>query len=178
MVDNLVLTVGSNTSAGNFTVNSGGSFSMPGGSGVSTLIIYGNFYNNGTSEFWKSNVIIVGDLLSPSSSALQNQGNVIVGGNIIGAFNLTGGTGTNQIYAVNSNATVTITPTSVDNNVNPGTQVTTSSENQALVDLVNTIIFGSSSCTFTTNDPLNASVCSGNNATFTVSTPQSNPSFQ
>lgn len=178
VADNLVLTVGSNTSAGNFTVNSGGSFSMPGGSGVSTLIIYGNFYNNGTSEFWKSNVIIVGDLLSPSSSALQNQGNVIVGGNIIGAFNLTGGTGTNQIYAVNSNATVTITPTSVDNNVNPGTQVTTSSENQALVDLVNTIIFGSSSCTFTTNDPLNTSVCSGNNATFTVSTPQSNPSFQ
>lgn len=178
LADNLVLTIGTNTVFGNFTVNSGGSFSMPSGSGLATLIVYGNYYNYGTTEFWKSNVIIVGDLLSPSSSALQNQGNVVVGGNIIGAFNLTGGTGTNQIYAVNSNATVTITPSSVDNNVNPGTQVTTANETQALVDLVNSILFGSSSCTFTTNDPSNKTICSGTNTTFTVSTPQSNPSYQ
>jgi len=62
--------------------------------------------------------------------------------------------------------------------VNPGTQVTTANETQTLVDLVNSILFGSSSCTFTTNDPSNTTICSGNNATFTVSTPQTNPSYQ
>ncbi len=178
MNDGAMLTIGGNSSFGNLTVNTAGNFTMPNGSGNATLIVYGNYYNNGTTDFWKSNVIIVGDLLSPSSSALQNQGNVIVGGNIIGAFSLTGGTGTNQIYALNPNATVTITPTSIDNNVPSGTTVTTATEAQTLVDLVNSIIYGSSSCTFATNDPSNSTTCAGTNAAFTVSTSQSSPTYQ
>lgn len=170
----VTLTVGTSSKSGSFTVNTGGSFAMPTGSGIATLIVYGNYYNNGSTDFWKSNVIIVGDLLSPSSSALQNQGNVVVGGNIIGAFSLTGGTGTNQIYAVNPNATVTITPTSIDNNVPPGTTVTES----GLVDLVNAIIYGNSTCTFSVNDPLSKTICAGTNTTFSVSTAQANPSYQ
>lgn len=172
--NNVTLTVGTSSLNGNFTVNSGGSFNMPGGSGIATLIVYGNYYNNGTTDFWKSNVIIVGDLLSPSSSALQNQGNIVVGGNIIGAFNLTGGDGTNQIYAINPNASVVITPTSIDNNVPPGSVVTES----PLVDLVNSIFFGNGGCTFSINDPISKEICEGSSTVFTVSTAQSNPSFQ
>ena len=174
MSSGVTLTIGTSSLYGDFTVNTGGSFTMPGGSGIATLIVYGNYYNNGATDFWKSNAIIVGDLLSPSSSALQNQGNVVVGGNIIGAFSLTGGTGSNQIYAVNPNATVTITPTSIDNNVPPGGVVTES----PLVDLVNSIIFGNSTCTFSVNDPASKTICAGTNTTFTVSTAQANPSYQ
>jgi hypothetical protein len=174
MITGVTLTVGTSSLSGDFTVNTGGSFTMPGGSGIATLIVYGNYNNNGSTDFWKSNVIIVGDLLSPSSSALQNQGNVVVGGNIVGAFSLTGGDGSNQIYAVNPNATVTITPTSIDSNVPPGTVVTES----PLIDLVNSIIYGSTTCTFSVNDPLSKTICAGTNVTFTVSTTQSSPSFQ
>lgn len=168
------LTVGTSSLYGNFSVNTGGSFTMPSGSGIATLIVYGNYYNNGSTDFWKSNVIIVGDLLSPSSSALQNQGNVVVAGNIIGAFSLNGGTGSNQIYAVNPNAIVTITPTSIDNNVPPGSTVTEA----ALVELVNTVIYGSNSCNFSVNDPVSQTICVGTNATFTAATAQANPSYQ
>lgn len=170
----VTLTVGTSSLYGNFKVNTGGSFTMPSGSGIATLIVYGNYNNNGSTDFWKSNVIIVGDLLSPSSSALQNQGNVIVAGNIIGAFSLTGGTGSNQIYAVNPNAIVTITPTSIDNNVPPGTTVT----EPVLIDLVNTVIYGSNTCNFSVNDPVSQTICAGTNTTFTVSTAQANPSYQ
>lgn len=170
----VTLTIGTSSLYGNFSVNTGGSFTMPSGSGIATLIVYGNYYNNGSTDFWKSNVIIVGDLLSPSSSALQNQGNVVVAGNIIGAFSLNGGTGSNQIYAVNPNATVTITPTSIDNNVPPGSTVTEA----ALVELVNTVIYGSNTCTFNVNDPVSQTICVGTNATFTAATAQANPSYQ
>lgn len=170
----VTLTVGTSSLYGNFSVNTGGSFTMPSGSAIATLIVYGNYYNNGSTDFWKSNAIILGDLLSPSSSALQNQGNVVVGGNIIGAFSLNGGTGSNQIYAVNPNATVTITPTSIDNNVPPGATVTEA----ALVDLVNTVIYGSNTCTFSVNDPVSQTICAGTNTTFTVSTAQANPNYQ
>jgi hypothetical protein len=51
--------------------------------------------------------LIAGDLLSPTTSTLQKQGNVAVGGNIIGSFNITGSE-VGVIYAVNPNATVTI----------------------------------------------------------------------
>lgn len=170
----VTLTIGTSSLYGNFSVNTGGSFTMPSGSGIATLIVYGNYYNNGSTDFWKSNVIIVGDLLSPSSSALQNQGNVVVAGNIIGAFSLNGGTGSNQIYAVNPNATVTITPTSIDNNVPPGSTVTEA----ALVDLVNTVIYGSNTCTFSVNDPVSQTICADTNTTFTVSTAQANPTYQ
>ncbi|MBF4473532.1 hypothetical protein [Flavobacterium sp. HJJ] len=175
--DGVVFTVGSSTTSGNFTVNSGGNFSTANGSGLSTIIVYGNYVNNGTTDFWKSTVIIVGDLLSPATSQLQKQGNVIVGGNIIGDFNLTGGNGTGQIYAVNPNATVTITPVSIDNNVPPGTTVNNPPETQVLVDLVNTVFYGV--CPYTVSGTSNAIVCTSSpTAAFTVTTSGSSPSYQ
>ncbi|PJJ09954.1 hypothetical protein CLU83_3337 [Flavobacterium sp. 1] len=175
--DGVVFTVGSSTTSGNFTVNSGGNFSTANGSGLSTVIVYGNYINNGTTDFWKSTVIIVGDLLSPATSELQKQGNVVVGGNIIGDFDLTGGNGTGQIYAVNPNATVTITPVSIDNNVAPGTTVNTPPETQVLVDLVNTVLYGI--CPYTVSGTLNAIVCTSTpTASFTVVTSGSSPTYQ
>ena len=162
------------TVSGDFKVSTGGAFSMGSGSDSSTLIVYGNYTNNGTTNFYKSDVIIVGDLLSPATSGLQNQGNVIVGGNIIGGFDLTGGTGTTQIYAVNPDATVTITPTSIDTNVIPG--VFPSTETTALIDLVNLIIYGGS-CSFIINNIANVVTCSGSDAVFTVTTNTSSPSY-
>lgn len=157
-----------------FTVNTGGIFNMPSGNGLATLVVYGNYINNGTSAFWKSTVIIVGNLISPSTSTIQNNGNVVVGGNIIGVFDTTGGNGTGQIYAVNPSATVTITPTSIDNNVIPGTLVT--NENPTLINLVNLIIYGGN-CPFNSGTP-NVTVCSGSNATFSVTTTASAPTYQ
>jgi hypothetical protein len=175
--DGVVFTVGSSTTSGNFTVNSGGNFSTANGSGLSTVIVYGNYINNGTTDFWKSTIIIVGDLLSPATSQLQKQGNVIVGGNIIGDFNLTGGNGTGQIYAVNPNATVTITPVSIDNNVPPGTTVNSPPETQVLVDLVNYVLYGI--CPYTVSGTSNAIVCTSTpTASFTVTTSGGLPSYQ
>ena len=162
------------TLSGDFTVNSGGSFLMPTGSGLAELAVYGNYINNGVTDFWKSTVVIAGDLLSPQTSTLQKQGNVIVGGNIIGVFDTTGGNGTGQIYAVDPNATVSITPTTIDGNVTPG--VFPSSETSSVIDLVNLVIYGGS-CTFTITDIASISSCSGSNAIFTVSTNGSSPTY-
>ena len=179
LTDNSYLTVGGNSDWSNFTINSGGNFKMPGGSGLATFVLYGDYNNNGSTDFWKSNVVITGDLLSPATSELQKQGNVIVGGNIIGNINTTGGDGSGQIYAVNPNSTVTITPTSVDGNVIPGTPLP-SSEGTTLINLVNTIIYGSSTCTFfTINDPAsNISTCLSETITVTISTNGSSPVYQ
>lgn len=179
LANNTVFTLGSNSNWSNITINSGGLFNMPNspGSASATLILYGNYYNNGTTDFWKSIVVITGDLLSPSTSALQNQGNVIVGGNIIGDFDLTGGSGGSQIYPVNPNATVTITPSSIDNNVSPGTFP--SSEASALISLVNTVILGNNTCSFTITDPSsNISACVGGNISTTITSNASSPSYQ
>jgi hypothetical protein len=158
-----------------FTVNSFGTFKMPLGSGYAILLVYWNYYNNGTTDFWKSDVVIGGDLISPLTSSLQKQGDVVVGGNIIGLFDTTGGTGTGQIYAVNPNATVTISPTSIDDNVAPGSLVPSSEG--VLVDLVNIIIYGGS-CPFTISGTINSSACVSGNAIFTVSVSESSPSYQ
>lgn len=170
------LTVGSVSSNGNFTVNSGGSFSMGSGSDLATLIVYGNYINNGSTDFWKSDVVITGDLLSPTTSTLQKQGNVVVGGNIIGNFNITGSE-VGVIYAVNPNATVTITPTSIEENVIAGTQVPLTSGNSDLLALVNSVIYGSN-CSFTINGTTNNSACVGSTAIFTAVTSGSLPTFQ
>ncbi|RTY90875.1 T9SS sorting signal type C domain-containing protein [Flavobacterium sp. GT3R68] len=161
---------------GNLTVNATGNFTMPGGSGLATLVVYGNFMNNGLTDFWKSTVVILGDLISPLTSSLQNQGNIVVGGNIIGSFAITGGSGAGQIYALNPNATVTITPASIDNNVTPGTPLS-GSESNALIDLVNQVIYGAS-CPFAISDVANVTICSGNIAVFTVSTTGTLPTYQ
>lgn len=161
---------------GNLTVNVTGSFAMPTGSGLATLVVYGNYINNGLTDFWKSTVVILGDLISPLTSSLQNQGNIIVGGNIIGSFAITGGTGAGQIYALNPNAIVSITPASIDNNVTPGTPIS-GSESSDLIDLVNQVIYAGS-CPFIITDVLNVTTCPGNNAVFTVSTTGTAPSYQ
>ncbi len=158
-------------------VNTGGSFDMSdenGSGAIATLVVYGNYMNDGSSIFWKGTVVIAGNLLSPSTSNIQNNGNVVVGGNIIGSFDTTGGNGYNQIYAVNPNATVTITPTTIDNNVIPGTQVI--SESAILIALVNSVIFGGS-CPFISSTA-NVTACAGSNATFTITTNASSPTYQ
>lgn len=170
-----LLTVGSDLVSGDFTVNVEGSFTMGSGSDLATLVVYGNYINNGFTDFWKSNVVITGDLISSSTSALQKQGNVVVGGNIIGSFDTTGGDGANQIYSVNPNATVTITPTSIDNNVNPGTQISSSEE--VLLALVNAVIYGSD-CPFTISGTTNATECVGGMILFTATTSGTSPSYQ
>ncbi|WP_281227178.1 T9SS sorting signal type C domain-containing protein [Flavobacterium aquiphilum] len=168
------------TVSGNFIVNSGGIFDMSnenGSGSIAALLVYGNYSNNGTTQFWKGIVIIAGNLSSNTTSTIQNNGNVVVGGDIIGVFDTTGGTGSGQIYAVDPNATVTITPTSIDNNVNPGVAPQTPTESQALIDLVNTVIYGGA-CSFTVNDVVSQSVCSGNSAVFAVTTGASSPTYQ
>jgi hypothetical protein len=170
------LTVGSVDSNGNFIVNSGGRFSMGSGNDLATLIVYGNYINNGSTDFWKSDVVILGDLLSPTTSTLQKQGNVVVGGNIIGDFNITGSE-VGVIYAVNPNATVTITPTSLNQNVTPGTPVPITSDNSALLALVNSVIYGSD-CAFTISETINKSACTGGSAIFTAATSGSSPAYQ
>ncbi|HLF52343.1 T9SS sorting signal type C domain-containing protein [Flavobacterium sp.] len=167
--DQKTLTIGHN-----FTVNLGGAFYMPGGQDVATLVVYGNFYNYGVSSFWKSNVIICGDLITPSTSSLQNSGIVVVGGNIIGDFSLTGSAG--NIYALNPNATVSITPSSVDSTVIPGADVP-ASEGAALITLINQAIY-SGSCPFTVSDVMDVTACAGSNAIFTVSTSGASPQYQ
>ncbi|WP_052257269.1 T9SS sorting signal type C domain-containing protein [Flavobacterium sp. AED] len=160
-----------------FTVNTGGIFDMGSGSDLTTLVVYGDYVNNGTTDFWKSNVVIAGDLTSVLTSTLQKQGNVVVGGNIAGLFDTAGGDGYQQIYAVNPHASVTIDPSLFVPNVVPGTQVTSPTETTVLVALVNAIIYGGS-CSFTTTDPLNVTVCSGYNAVFTTATSGASPAYQ
>ena len=160
----LVFTVGSDVTPGSFTV--GGTFSMGTGNDHSTLIVYGNYTNNGETIFYKSDVIIKGNLITPSTSTLQNNGNVIVGGDIIGKFDINGN-GTGQIYAVNPNATVTISPSTIDNNVIPG--VFPSGELPALITLVNQVIISWCSATTTWNVDANTGVGSWSNGTPTSS---------
>lgn len=125
---------------GDVTVNSGGTFNSHYNPGTSTyFVVFGNYTNNGTSDFWKANVIIVGNLTSPSTSSLQNNGNVVVGGNLIGTFDFTGGDGSGQLYAIDPNATVSVTDSANGNPVIPPN--TLSSESTALQNLV-TSIFG------------------------------------
>jgi hypothetical protein len=105
---------------GDITVNANGTFNSNFNPGDSTLIVvYGNYNNNGITDFWKAEVLIVGNLTSPVTSTLQNNGNIVVGGNLIGQFDITG-SGAGQIYYLDPNATVnlinasggTITPSS------------------------------------------------------------------
>ena len=170
MNNNLTLTI-----SNDYTVDFGGTFILPGGSATGCfVVVYGNYYNNGLTNIVKHNLIIAGNLESPSPTALQNQGNVVVGGNVIGAFDLTGGTGTNQIYALNPNAIVNITPSSLNSTVIPGTQLVTPTESTSLYNLVNNVIYGTN-CSSFSGYTSNVEACVGTNATFTVSTTAGTP---
>lgn len=121
---------------GDVVINPNGLFDAKFTPGDTTLlIVYGNYSNSGTTDFWKAEVIIVGNLTSPSTSTLQNNGNLIVGGNLIGSFDVFGN-GSGQIYNYDPNADVEIT------NAGGGSIVSSSdlsSESQALQDLVDQI---------------------------------------
>jgi hypothetical protein len=180
--DGIQLVVGNNSSSGDFTVNSGGNFDMldENGSGdISSLLVYGNYLNNGFSDFGKGNVVILGDLNSPTTTTLQNNGNIVVGGSIIGVIN-TNGSGSGQIYVVNVNGTIDITSNKFveGTNVVSGAPVPTSEG--VLVALVNTVIYGSD-CPFTISGTTTVSACVGGTAIFTstfATTSGSTPSYQ
>lgn len=167
--DGVTLTVN-----GDVTVQATGAFNMPGGSGLATLIVYGNYTNYGISDFWKSTVVVTGNFTSPNTSGVQALGNLIVGGNVVGDIDLTGGSGTNQIYVLNPNATVTITPASIS----PSTTISSPPESVGLVNIVNTVIYGSP-CGFTINGPANTTSCSGSMVNFYItSTTATLPTYQ
>jgi hypothetical protein len=166
----VVFTVGSAVTSGIFTV--GGTFSMGNGNDQSILIVYGNYINNGATDFYKSTVIIAGDLLSPSSSSLQNNGTVIVGGDILGKINLSGSVNSNTIYSIDPYANVAITPPTLDAAIVPGTAVT----NSTLVTYVNSII--GSSCSLIVSNPSDVSACLNSSVLFTVNTLVSSPTYQ
>ncbi|MFM2229609.1 MAG: hypothetical protein RL607_867 [Bacteroidota bacterium] len=121
---------------GNVTVNANATFDANFNPGDSTLlIVYGNYTNQGTTDFWKAEVIIVGNLTSPTTSTLQNNGNVIVGGNLIGQFDITGN-GSSQIYALDPNATVQVTNTG-GGSITPGSNL--NGESTSLISIVNQV---------------------------------------
>ena len=126
--NNIVFTV-----YGNVNVNSGGQFNAGTGNSDSAIIkVYGNFTNQGTANFWKSIVVIKGNL-STTSTILQNNGNILVGGNVSGVI---GGSGSGTVYPVNPNATVDVTGNAEEKPA--GTQPT----DPNLVALMNEVIYG------------------------------------
>ncbi len=143
---------------GNVDVANGAKFNAgTGNSDSATIKVYGNFTNLGNADFWKSDVIIAGDL-STSNTILQNNGNIIVGGNVSGVI---GGGGSGTVYPVNPNATVTVTGSADEKPV--GTLPT----NATLGGLMNEVIYGGN-CSFTISGTTNISVCAGVTAIFTI----------
>ena len=154
---------------GNVTVDSGAQFNAGTGNNDSAIIkIYGDFINQGSANFWKSTVIIVGNLIT-ASTILQNNGNIIVGGNVSGVI---GGSGSGIVYPVNPNAIVTVTGDATEK---PAGTIPTDA---TLVSLMNEIIYGAS-CPFI-GTAISISACSGTNAVFTITfstpTPSGTPS--
>jgi hypothetical protein len=154
---------------GNIDISSTGQFNAGTGNSDSAIIkVYGNFTNLGTANFWKSTVIIAGNL-STASTILQNNGNIIVGGNVSGVID---GSGSGTVYPVNPNAVVVSTGSADEKPA--GTKPT----DPVLVALMNEVIYGGN-CSFTVNNIANVSACSGQNAVFTVSTSgASSPAYQ
>lgn len=103
---------------GNVIVNSGGTFTVGNGNSDSAVIVvYGNYTNDGTTKFGMAEVLIVGNLNSNTASQIQNNGNLIVGGDIVGIFINQGSGG--QFYFLDPNATINITIQGGNNNINP-----------------------------------------------------------
>ncbi|SHL99823.1 T9SS sorting signal type C domain-containing protein [Flavobacterium xinjiangense] len=153
---------------GNVTVDSGARFNAGTGNSDSAIIkVYGDFINQGTANFWKSTVVIAGNLVT-ASTILQNNGNIIVGGNVSGVI---GGSGTGIVYPVNPNATVTVTGDATEK---PAGTIPTDS---TLLSFMNEVIYGTN-CSFTITGTTNISACIGATAIFTVTTSGSSPSYQ
>lgn len=156
------------TISGDVIINSGGTIYCKNGGGQ-TLIVYGDYENNGVTDFNQADVVVVGNFTSPITSTLQNQGTLIIGGNAIGAVNQSGG---NQVYTINPNddySSFTATPTAITSPPTSG----------PIADLINTYIYGGTCSSFSINGPVNAFSCSGSDVTFTVtSRPFTSPTYQ
>jgi hypothetical protein len=158
------LTVNNNktlTVFGNVDVANGAKFNAgTGNSDSATILVYGNFTNQGTANFWKSTVVIKGNLVT-SNTILQNNGNILVGGNVSGVI---GGSGSGTVYPVNPNATVNVTGDATE--LPAGTQPTDS----VLVALMNSVIYGGACSPSITISSINASdACkSDNQSTVTI----------
>jgi len=148
-------------------LNIEGTFTMKSGGGQ-TLVVKGDLTNNGNTNLNQADVIVVGNFISPSTSTLQNQGNLVIGGNASGIVDQNGGT---QVYLINPNAENDLTTTPAP--------ITTLPTDPVLIDLINQYI-NSSSCGITINGPLNADNCNGGIASFTISsvTPTGTYSYQ
>ncbi len=149
----------------NLTINNGGTLAFKSGGGQ-TLVVKGNLTNNGTANLNQADVIVVGNFVSPVTSTLQNQGNLVIGGNASGIVNQNGG---NQVYAVNPNADYSAL------SVTPGSVITTLPTDAALLTLINTYITGS--CAFSSTGPANVNCTAGSSATLITSTTATSPSF-
>jgi hypothetical protein len=142
---------------GNVDVASGAKFNAGSGSSDSAIIkVYGDFINNGTADFWKSTVVIAGNLVT-ASTILQNNGEIIVGGDVSGVIGDKGG---GIVYPVNPYAIVVVTGSADEKP--PGTLPPTG----ILLDLTNEVIYGGT-CPFIGNTA-NVSACSGTSAAFSV----------
>jgi len=118
---------------GNVYISSSGTFNAgTKTSDTTTIKVYGNFINDGKTFFNKSNVIISGNLATASTD-LQNNGIVIVGGNVSGTI---GGSGSGTIYPVDPNASVTSTGPADEKPA--GTQPS----DQTLIDLMDEVVYG------------------------------------
>jgi hypothetical protein len=166
-----ILTINNNitlTVFGNVTINAGGQFNAGTGNNESaTIKIFGNFTNQGTANFWKSSVIIAGDLFT-SSTILHNNGDIVVGGNVSAI--ITGG-GNGFVYPVNPGAIVSVTGTS---NAQPAG---TKPIDPVLIALMNEVIYGGT-CPFTINPIASVAACSGGNVVFNSSATGTTPVYK
>ncbi|MBC7846990.1 MAG: T9SS type A sorting domain-containing protein [Flavobacterium sp.] len=167
-----ILTINNNitlTVYGNIDVANGAEFNAGlNNSDSATILVYGDFTNNGKADFWKSTVVIAGNLYT-ASTILQNNGDIVVGGNITGTVT---GSGTGVVYPINSNATVSLTLGS-SVTVNP---LGTLPSDSTMLSYINQVIYGSS-CSLSITDPVNVVTWSGCNAAFTATAP-SGSTFQ
>lgn len=161
------------TISGNVTIETEGELFLSGntnctGDSMSVLIVYGNYSNYGYSCFWKSWVVIAGDLYSPSASGIQSNGFLVIGGNAVGVIDQTGG---NSVYPINPGAIISLTGT---------TPITTAPASPAeLVEIIETVIFGGGFCGFTIEGPINDTTCISSSAHFVISsTTAASPSYQ
>mgnify|MGYP004417269239 CR=1 FL=1 len=160
--DGITLTV-----KGSVIVDNGASFNAGTGNNDSaTIKVFGDFINQGSANFWKSTVVIAGNLIT-ASTILQNNGNIIVGGNVSGVI---GGSGSGIVYPVNPNSTVVVTGNATEQPA--GTLPT----NSTLLTLMYEVIYGGS-CSFTVNDIANMRACPGANVVFSVATTATAPNY-
>ncbi|WP_165698033.1 T9SS sorting signal type C domain-containing protein [Flavobacterium nackdongense] len=160
----------------NVVVNIGGTLDLESNKDV-FLKVFGDYYNNGSTDFWKAYAIIAGDFISSDTSTLQGNGRIAVGGDFIGLITITGGgtSGEGELWPVNPNATVSIGPGTVGSGVVAGNLPT----DPVLGGLINEVIYGGTCTSFSLTTPQDVALCTGATSTsFTVAvSPISSPTF-